>query len=144
MDNWRRVDGYDSPRRTHASTTVTLTTTSASSMGGSMAQPIAHFISMKVVESPVSTLWKRAVVPMSRVETIVHVAVEAMGAVEPGTGSDKDTAVEPFRPVVSVRGAAIWSIVEVTVWTSRRYSDIDSDSSRCRARDTQQSSCQDS
>jgi hypothetical protein len=56
----------------------TLTTTSASSMAGSMAQPIAHLISMKVVEGLVSMLWKRAVVPMSRVETIVHVAVEAM------------------------------------------------------------------
>jgi hypothetical protein len=76
-----------------------------------MAQAIAHFISVKVVEGLAPTIWKRPVVPMSRVDTIVYVAIKAMWAMEAGTGSDIDTAFEPFRPVVSARDAVIWGII---------------------------------
>src|ERR1700758_236448 len=115
----------------------------AASMAARVAYPITHLISMKVIEGPISTLRKWTVVAMVRIEAIVHVTVEAMWAMKPGTRSDKDAAAEPFRPVVSVRSAVVWGIVEVTVWASRGHSDIDSDASRCWARHTQQGSRQD-
>jgi hypothetical protein len=108
-----------------------------------MAAPITHLVPVEVIEGPVTMLRNWTVIAVMWIEAVVHVAVEVVGAMEPRAGSDKDTAGEPLRPIVPVRGAAIRGVVEVTVRASRRHSDIDGDSSRCWARDTQDSSCQD-
>jgi hypothetical protein len=109
-----------------------------------MAAPVTHFVSMKVIEGYVSMLRQWTVVAVMWIETIVHVAIEVVWAMVPGAGSDKDTAVEPFRPIVAVRGATVWGIVEVAVRTNRRYADINCDPRRCRAWHTQRSSGEDS
>jgi hypothetical protein len=108
-----------------------------------VAAPITHLVSVEVIEGPVTMLGNWTAVAVMWVEAVVHVPLEVVRAMEPGAGSDKDTAAEPLRPVVPVRGAAIRGVVEVTVWAGRRHSDIDCDSSRCWTRDTQDSNCQD-
>jgi hypothetical protein len=54
---------------------------------------------------PVSRV--RTVVTVVRVEVLVYPAVEAVGTVEPGTGSDKDAIGKPLRAVVAVGRAVI-------------------------------------
>src|SRR6266567_2121017 len=109
-----------------------------------VAVSITHFVSTKVIEGPVSTPWKRTVIAVMWIKVVIHVAEEAMCAMEPRTGSEKDAPVEPLRPVIPVRGAAVWGVVEVAVRANRLRPDIDRDLSRCRARGAQHSESQES
>ena len=108
------------------------------------AMAITHFVSVKVVEGPVTTIRKWTAIAVMRIEAIVHVAVEAMRAVEPRAGSDEDTSAEPLRPVVAVRGAVVWGVVEVTIWAHRGRTDIDRNLSRGRAWRRKQCGCRES
>jgi hypothetical protein len=100
---------------------------------------ITSLVSVKVIEGPVSMLRKWTVVAVMWIKAVIHVAVEAMWAMEPRAGSYKDASAKPLRPVVPVWGAAVWSVVEITVWTNRRHADIDGDLGRCWAWDAQHS-----
>jgi hypothetical protein len=73
------------------------------------------------------------------IETVIHVAVEVVGAVEPRAGSDEHAAAEPLGPVVRVWRAVIWGHIVVAIRANRFCSDIDRDLSGCRARNAQQS-----
>jgi hypothetical protein len=101
-----------------------------------------HLVSMEVIEGLVSTSRKRTTVAVMWIEVVINVAVEVVGTVEPGSGSDEDSSAEPLWPVVSVWSAAVRGIVEVTIWANRRCSDIDGNLSRRRARDVQQNANQ--
>jgi hypothetical protein len=104
-----------------------------SSVTADVTMAITHFVSVKVVEGSVTMLRKWTVVAVMWIEAVVHMAVEAMRAMEPRAGSDKDTSGEPLRPIVAVRGAVVWGVVEVAIWALRRHPDIDRDPRRCRA-----------
>ena len=69
-----------------------------------MALEIVRFVAVEVVEGVLAAVGKWAVVAMMRVVAVVDVTVKPAGAVEPGTRSDEDAAVEPVRAVVAVRG----------------------------------------
>jgi hypothetical protein len=112
---------------------VVLLLAMTSSVTADVALAITHFVSAKVVEGLITMLRKGTVVAVLWVEAVVHMAVEAMRAMEPGASSDKDTTAEPLRPIVAVWGAVVWGVVEVAVRTDRRYPDIDIDRSRYRA-----------
>jgi hypothetical protein len=43
-----------------------------------VAVSIAHLVSAKVIESPVSAFWKRTMIPVMWIEAVIHVAKEAM------------------------------------------------------------------
>jgi hypothetical protein len=73
-----------------------------------------------------------------RVEAVINVAVEVVGAMEPRAGSDEHTAGEPLGPVVAVRGTIVWGEVVVTVRAHRHWSNI-GDLCGCEARNAQQS-----
>jgi hypothetical protein len=77
------------------------------------------------------------------IETVINVAAEVVGAVEPRAGSDEHAAVEPLGPVVPVWGAVVWGEIVVAIRANRGCSDIDRDLSWCRARNAQQSGNQD-
>jgi hypothetical protein len=108
-----------------------------------VAFSITHLVSVKVIEGLISMLRKRTVVTIMWIEAVIHVTVEAMWAMEPRAGADKNTAAEPLRTIVPVGGAAVWRIVKVSIRANRRYSDIDGDPGRCKAWARQDSDGQD-
>jgi hypothetical protein len=112
----------------------------ASSMASArVATPIAHFVSVEMIKGLVSTLRMWTLVAVMWIETVINVAVEIVGAVEPGASSDEHATVEPLGPVVPVWRAVVWFEIVVAIRASRFCSDIDRDLRRWRARNAQQS-----
>jgi|SRR6266849_3790203 len=101
--------------------------------------PITHFVSVEVVKGLVSSLRMWTFVTVMWIETVINVALELVGAVEPGAGSDEHASVEPLGPVVPVWRAVVWGHIVVPIRTSRFCSDIDRDLRLWSARYAQQS-----
>src|SRR5882762_12030117 len=99
----------------------------------SLAVSGTHLVSVKVIECLVTMCRKRTVIAVMWIKAVVHVADKVVVAMEQGAGSDKDTSVEPFRPVIPVGSATVGGVVEVTVGACRLRADADGDASRCRA-----------
>jgi hypothetical protein len=95
----------------------------------------AHFIAVKLsfptyVPSPIgsfTTVGVNAPISKPRVVSVIHISVEALGAMEPGTCTDEDSADKPLRPVIAERRTTIWRIVEITVRADWGYRDRDRD-----------------
>jgi hypothetical protein len=100
-----------------------------------VAASITHLVSVEVIERLISTRRMWTSVAVMWIETIINVAAEIVGAVEPRAGPDEHAAVEPLRPVVPIWGAPVWGVVVKTIRASRLWSDIDGDLGRCRPRD---------
>ena len=62
-------------------------------------------------------LW--AAVTLAIIQAVIHVAVEAIRTVKPRACSDEPSANEPFRPIVTVRGAIVRRRLIVPVGTNR-------------------------
>jgi hypothetical protein len=80
-----------------------------------MAPSIACLISLEVGKRMIAAGGQGADIAVMRIEAVIHVTIEAVGAVEPGAGTDENAANEPVRPVIAIRGAIIRRIVEVPV-----------------------------
>jgi hypothetical protein len=104
-----------------------------------VAAPVSHLVSVEVIKGLLSTLRMGTLVAVMWIETVINVALEVVGAVEPGASSDEHAAVEPLGPVVPVWRAVVWCEIVVAVRASRFYADIDRDLRRWRARYAQQS-----
>jgi hypothetical protein len=91
-----------------------------------------------MIKGLVSTVWMWTSVAVMRIETVINVAVEVVGAVEPRAGSDEYAAAEPLGPVVPVWGAVVWGGIVVAIRANRFCSNIDRDLCMCRARNAQQ------
>ena len=85
------------------------------------------FIGMEMVECPLAALGHRSGVTVTRVVTVIDMAVEAAMTVEPWAGSDEDAANEPVRPVIAVGSARVGRVVEVSVRAHRRDPDVHRD-----------------
>src|SRR6267378_1768487 len=109
-----------------------------------VAAPVTHLVSVEVIKGLVSMVRMWTMVAVMWIETVINVAVEVVGAVEPRAGSDEHAAAEPLGPVVPVWRAAVWGVIVVAIRASRFCSDIDRDLGRCRARNAQQDHSQDS
>src|SRR5882762_5921885 len=96
-----------------------------------VAAPITHLASVEVIKGLVSTFRMWTSVAVMRIETVINVAVEVVGAVEPRADSDEHAAVKPLGPVVPVWRAAVWSVIVVAIRATRFCSDIDRDLRRC-------------
>jgi hypothetical protein len=96
-----------------------------------VAAPITHLVSVEVIKGLVSTFRMWTSVAVMRIETVINVAVEVVGAVEPRADSDEHAAVKPLGPVVPVWRAAVWSVIVVAIRATRFCSDIDRDLRRC-------------
>ena len=90
-----------------------------------VALSVTRFVCLEVLEGPCAALGQWSVVAIMRIPAVIDVAIEAVWAMEPGTGSDENSAGKPIRPIVAVRGAAIRRIVKISVWAYRRRSNID-------------------
>ena len=109
-----------------------------------MPLAIAGLIALEVVERLCSTRGQRAVVAVVRIKAVVYVAVEAVRAVEPRAGADKQAVpAEPVRAIVAVGRAVIRRVVEVSIRTHRRAANIDAETHLrgCRSTRHKQSSC---
>jgi hypothetical protein len=60
-------------------------------------------------------------------EVVIYMAVEVLRTMEPATGSNEDTAVEPLGAVVAVGGAVVGSDIVVAVGTVGGWSDLNVD-----------------
>jgi hypothetical protein len=107
-----------------------------------MAAPITRLVAVEVIKGLVSTVRMWTFVAVMWIETVINVAVEVVGTMEPRAGSDEHAAAEPLGPVVPVWRAAVWGEIVVAIRATRFCSDIDRDLRRCRAWNAQQSSKQ--
>ncbi len=103
-----------------------------------VATPVPRFVSFEVGTIDTlcglgffAALWRWAFVAVLRVETVIHVALEVAGAMEPRAGADEDPGVKPFRTVVAGGSAGVRSGIIVTIGTFGGYSDVDADLSLC-------------
>jgi hypothetical protein len=76
---------------------------------------IPRLVAMEVVEGLLPAARQRPVITVMRVEPVIDMPEEPVRTVEPGSRSDKHSANKPVRPVIAVRSAIVWSIVEVPV-----------------------------
>src|ERR1700676_36627 len=116
-----------------SSATLFLAMASASvASAAGMAAAITHLVTVEMIEGliPMFRMWTSVAVMW--IETIINVAAELVGAVEPGTGSDEHATVEPLGPVVSIGGAVIWGEVVKAIRANWLCSDIDGDLGRSR------------
>jgi hypothetical protein len=95
--------------------------------GSYVAFPIARLVSVEVVELLFAVARQRSVVAMVRVKAVVDMAVEAMRAVKPRTGTKKHPADKPVGAIVAIGRAVIWGIVEVPVRANGSHSNADGD-----------------
>src|SRR5271170_6432000 len=63
-------------------------------------------------------------------EVVVDMATKVGWTMEPGTGSNEDTAAEPLWTVVAIRGAGVGRSVVVPVGTVWRYANTNGHLSR--------------
>ena len=82
--------------------------------------------------SMVSMSGQWAMIPVVRIEMVIHMSVEAAWTVKPLTRSDENTSLKPFRPVVPVRSAGIRSVVEIAIGTDGCCTNGDGDLGFCR------------
>ena len=74
-----------------------------------VALRIMRLVCLEVVEGLCPARGQRSMVTVTRIIAVVDVAIKAVGAVEPGTGSDEHPAHKPIRPIVAVGRAVIRS-----------------------------------
>lgn len=67
----------------------------------------------------------RPVIPVTRVKVMVHMTIKARMPVEPGASTKKYAAIEPLRPVVTVRCTVIRRITVIAVRTNGLRADVD-------------------
>ena len=92
-----------------------------------VAAPVPHFISFEVVNliemlcglGFLTTLRLWTGVAMFRMKTVIYVALEVVRAMKPLASADENAACKPFRAIVAVGSAVIWSNVIVAVGTIR-------------------------
>src|SRR5580700_10321866 len=92
-----------------------------------IASPIPRLVSLEVVEALRTAFGHRSSITVMRIIAVVDMAVEAARAVKPGAGSKKHAANKPIGPIVAVRSAVVWGIVEVSVGTYGSRSDVYAD-----------------
>jgi hypothetical protein len=110
---------------------------------------IAHFVSFEVLNlvetlswlGSVAAVWPWSGVAVFRMETVIYVAVEALGTMKPGARAKEDATGKPLRAVVAVGGAVVRRDVIVAVRADRRDSDIDLYLSMCFGSGQREADC---
>jgi hypothetical protein len=92
-----------------------------------VAAAVSGFVAVEVVEHFLAMLRERSSVSVMRVVAVVDVTEEAMGAMEPGTGSDEDPVGKPVRTVIAIGGAIVGRVVEVAIRAYGGPSNVDAD-----------------
>jgi hypothetical protein len=92
--------------------------------GPYIASPISRLVCLEVIKALSSARRQRSVVAMMWIKAVVDMAKKAVRAVKPGASSNKHPADKPIGPVITVRSAVIWGIVEVPVRAHWSRSDV--------------------
>src|ERR1700691_501531 len=103
-----------------------------------MPAPIPHFIPLEVrrIDPPrlirlLANLRRWALIPVRRMEMVIHVAPEIGRTVGPWARPNEYAAHKPFRTVIPRRRTGVGRDVVVTIRTVGGYSDCDIHLSRC-------------
>jgi hypothetical protein len=91
---------------------------------------VSRFVTMEVVKRRFSARRHRSLIAAAWIVAVIDVTVETLGAVEPRTRANENSAHKPVRAVVTVGGTIIRSVVKVTVRTDRRHPDANGNLSR--------------
>jgi hypothetical protein len=75
-----------------------------------------------------------AVVAMMRIIAVIHMSVEVVAAMKPGTDADEDSAVEPLGAIVAEGRAVIRSEIVITVGTDWFHPNVDGNLGWCGRR----------
>lgn len=97
-----------------------------------VAVAVAHLIAMEMLDAAalsaipvfVSATGVVASPSIVAVVVIIDMPPEAPGAAIPGASTDEDAAREPFGPVVTIGRAVIGRVIEITIRTHRRWSNL--------------------
>jgi hypothetical protein len=104
-------------------------------LASNMAAPVPHLISFKVgnvIETVgwlrlLSPFWHSTRIAVIRMETIVNMSPEVIGAMKPRASANENAAGKPFWAIIAVRSTSIGRHVVVTVGTVGSRSDLNSD-----------------
>jgi hypothetical protein len=102
-----------------------------------VAMLIYRRISVEMVERRLAPYRYWSVVAVMRIETIVHMSIESVRAVEPGASSDEDPTSKPIGPIVPIWRTVVGGIVEIAIGTNRRRANADGYLRRCTRRTAQ-------
>jgi hypothetical protein len=107
-------------------------------MAAYVAATVSHFVATEIfnmaipsISRALATGWNWAVISMLGMKVIIHVTIEVIRAMKPGTCSNKDTATKPFGTVVSIRSAVVRRHLVVPIGAYWSGADIDADLSLC-------------
>jgi hypothetical protein len=96
-----------------------------------MALPVPRFVGVKVVKRLLPALRHRAGITVMGVVAVVYVTIKAVMTMKPWASADEDPVTVPIRPVISIYGTVIRSVVVIPVGTSRLDTDVDTDLRLC-------------
>jgi hypothetical protein len=89
-----------------------------------VAAAVTGFIRLEVIECLRATSGERPSVSMMWIEAVVDVAMKTGRAMEPRSCSDKYAVNEPIGSVISIGRAVIRRVIEISIRTYRRNTDI--------------------
>jgi hypothetical protein len=92
-----------------------------------VALAVAGFIPLEVVECPRSAIRHWARIAKPGIVAVVHVAIKAARAVEPGAGPDEQSAVKPVWAIVAIGRTAIRGVVIVAIGALWGHADANHD-----------------
>src|SRR5271170_7628300 len=69
--------------------------------------------------------WERPVIAFAIVEVMIHVSIEVVRPVEPGSRTYKYSSCEPLRAIIAIRSAVVRRDLVVPVGANRRWSNAD-------------------
>jgi len=94
---------------------------------------IMHLMSVKfgaMIRRVLPARREMAMIAVAIVEGMIHMPMEVVRTVEPGTRSNKHSARKPLRPIIPIRRAVIRRNLVISIRTDRRLADLHSDLSR--------------
>src|SRR5580658_6465966 len=91
-----------------------------------------------------ATFWRRALIAVVRMETVIHVALEVVSAMKPRAGANETVPVKPFGTIVASGRTGVRSDVIVTIGTIRGYSNGDAVLSLCFGGASRETDCSNS
>ena len=104
------------------------------SMRGFMSVRIMHGLTMKLspmIDRVLAARGHRSVISLPVVQTMIHMAIETIRPMEPGSSTDEHATCEPLRTVISVRSAVVRGFLIVSVWAYRSSANLHRNLSWC-------------
>jgi len=88
---------------------------------------IVHRLTVKLrpmIRRPLATRRHWSVISMAIVKVVIHMSIEVIWSVEPGSRSNEHATREPLRSVISIRCAVVGRNFVISVRANRRSADF--------------------